>query len=85
MRRSATHILRVMGTRTDDRGCMYIYTPEKLYFTKIIKGGRGHFAGRAGTLNKYFFIWPKSILKVLSNPPHMTRISHLGLRIDLAL
>ena len=40
-RRSATHILRGMGTRTDDPGHIHVYlkthlfTPEKLYFTKI--------------------------------------------------
>ena len=64
MRRSATHILRGMGTRTDDPGHMiylktHLFTPEKLYFTKtkikIKNWGRGQFSGRAGTLNKYIF------------------------------
>ena len=51
----------------------HLFTPEKLYFTKIKKNsGRGQFSGRVGTLNKYIFYlallllaWPQfNCLKV---------------------
>ena len=66
MRRSATHILRGMGTRTDDPGHMYAWKHTHLLLKSnilqkiknILKMRSGQFSGRAGTLNKYFFIWP---------------------------
>ena len=64
MRRSATHILRGMRTRTDDPGHMYTWKHTYLLLKNYIlknkknfkKWGRGQFSGRAGTLNKYIFL-----------------------------